>query len=87
MKTSPSLVVLMSGDGSTGKVVSGGLIPYEDAVVKARQIAKAVQTDPAFPVVEVWSGAVRRFAIAPAAKSAPEAVAEPTEEAAAKSKR
>lgn len=88
MKT--ALVLLVSEDGSSGKVLTG-LIPCEEAVAKAREISKAAQTDPAFPVVEVWSGAIRRFAIAPAAKPVPaseaEPVAEPTEESTAKSRR
>ena len=82
MKT--ALVILSSADGATGKVVSG-LIPYDEAVAKAREIAKGEQADPSFPVVEVWSGAVRRFAITVPAKPTVEPPAEPTAEPAKES--
>lgn len=72
MKT--GIVVLTSSNGEKSKIVSE-VIPFEKAVEKARAFQAGSEKADGFDLVEVWSGANRRFELpkppAPAEKPAP----------------
>lgn len=73
MKT--GIVVLTTAAGDKTKIVSE-VIPYEQAVEKARAFQSGTEKAEGYDAVEIWSGAMRRLdlpakAAKPAAAPAP----------------
>lgn len=60
MKT--GIVVLVTANGEKSKIVSE-VIPLEEATEKARALQGGNKGADGFDFVEVWSGAMRRFAL------------------------
>ena len=73
MKT--AILLAVSADGRTGRPLTE-VLPYDEAKKKFRELSNATESpDPAFPVIEIWTGCEKSKKFRGAAPTPAEAVA------------